>query len=134
MPDKTQTKGNPAETNKDLVRRFYQEVFLKGDIAAAKNYLSKDYRQHNPMVPTGQQGFIDFFTSFAKQAPGMKLDVKRMIADPEFVVVHSLMTMGPSDRGAAVVDIFRMKDGKIVEHWDVTQPIPEQMAHSNTMF
>lgn len=64
----------------------------------------------------------------------MKMDVKRMIADPEFVVVHNLMTMGPSDRGSAVVDIFRVKDGKIVEHWDVTQPIPEQMAHSNTMF
>lgn len=69
MPDNPQTKGNPAETNKDLVRRFYQEVFLKGDIAAAKNYLSKDYWQHNPMVPTGQQWFIDFFTGFAKQAP-----------------------------------------------------------------
>lgn len=134
MPDKPQTKGTPAEKNKELLRRFYEEVFLKGDIAAARRYLSTDYRQHNPMVPTGQQGFIDFFTGFVKQTPGMKLDVKQMIADPEFVVIHSLMTMGPGDRGQAVVDIFRVKDGKIVEHWDVTQPIPEHMAHSNTMF
>ena len=64
----------------------------------------------------------------------LHFDFKRLICEGDLVVVHSQLTMSPEDRGSAVMDIFGLEDGKIVEHWDVLQPIPDSSANSNTMF
>jgi predicted SnoaL-like aldol condensation-catalyzing enzyme len=64
----------------------------------------------------------------------MSIDIKRVIAEGDLVVSHLLINMAPENRGMAGVDTFRLQDGKIVEHWDVLQPVPERAANDNTMF
>jgi len=71
---------------------------------------------------------------FVQQFPEVNLEIQRMVAEGDLVVTHSHLTTGPQDRGSAVMDIFRLEQGKIVEHWDVMQPVPETSANDNTMF
>jgi predicted SnoaL-like aldol condensation-catalyzing enzyme len=71
---------------------------------------------------------------FAGQFPELNLEIKRVIAEGDLVVTHGLIKTSPDDRGLAAADIFRLEDGKIVEHWDVVQPVPETAANDNTMF
>lgn len=97
-------------------------------------YVGPTYIQHNPMVPDGIEGAVTGLTGLLKQMPDWKYDFKRVLVDGDLVAVHSHVTTGPADRGTAVVDIFRVVDGKIVEHWDVLQPVPEKAANDNTMF
>ena len=71
---------------------------------------------------------------FAQTYPDFRLEPKRIIAEGNYVVLHSHLILKPGDRGTAVVDIFRLENGKIVEHWDVVQEVPETSANNNTMF
>jgi predicted SnoaL-like aldol condensation-catalyzing enzyme len=71
---------------------------------------------------------------FAEQFPQMSLDIKRAVAEGELIVTHSLLKTSPEDRGTAAVDIFRLEEGKVVEHWDVLQPVPESAANDQPMF
>lgn len=73
------------------------------------------------------------FVEFVGQFPGLSVDIKRVIAEGDLVVTHSLMKTSPEDRGTAAADVFRLEGGKIVEHWDVLQPVPERAANDNTM-
>lgn len=127
--------GTLEETNKKIVREFYEMAFvhhLPKD--AAEKYLAPTYIQHNPNVETGRQPFIDFFVPFFKSNPNARADIKRVIAEGDLVVLHVHSKAGKDDRGRAVVDIFRVENGKILEHWDVMQAVPEKAAHKNTMF
>jgi predicted SnoaL-like aldol condensation-catalyzing enzyme len=101
---------------------------------AFAKYVGDTYTQHNPMVPDGIDGAVTGLTALLKQMPGWKYDFKRVLVDGDLVAVHAHITTGPDDRGMAVVDIFRVKDDKFVEHWDVLQPVPEKSANTNTMF
>jgi predicted SnoaL-like aldol condensation-catalyzing enzyme len=71
---------------------------------------------------------------FAGQFPQTSLEIKRAVAEGDMVVTHSLLKTSPEDRGTAVADFFRLKDGKVVEHWDVLQPVPESAANEHPMF
>ncbi len=71
---------------------------------------------------------------FAEQFPQMSVDIKRAVAEGDLVVTHSLLKTSPEDRGTAAADIFRLEDGKVVEHWDVVQPVPESAANDHPMF
>ncbi len=97
-------------------------------------YLGSNYRQHNPQAGDGAEAFIAFVHYFTKAFPNFRIDVKRMVAEGDLVFMHSHLVREPGDRGSAVVDIFRLEDGKIVEHWDVVQEVPEKAANNNTMF
>ncbi|MFS8148337.1 nuclear transport factor 2 family protein [Rhizobium sp. BR 249] len=121
------------EANRKLVVEFYDKFFNKHDIAAA-SVIAEDYRQHNPQVPDGKQPLISFFTGFFKDNAQSKAEIVRSAADGDLVWLHVHATNGADDRGEAIVDIFRVKDGKIVEHWDVIQPVPKEAANKNTMF
>ena len=103
-------------------------------VEAFDRYVGPTYRQHNPTVPDGKQAIVEGMKQWLPTVPGLRYEFKHLYSDGDRVIVHSLVTMGPEDRGMAVVDIFRIEKGKIVEHWDVTQPVPEKSFNSNTMF
>ena len=123
------------EMNKKIVTEYYNLGFnqRKPEEAAAK-YQGLYYRQHNPGAKDGAEAFIGFVKWFAQTHPAFQLDIKRVIAEGDLVMTHSHLVPAPGERGAAVVDIFRLENGKIVEHWDVVQEIPETSANNNTMF
>jgi predicted SnoaL-like aldol condensation-catalyzing enzyme len=104
----------------------------KVDEAAAK-YLAPPYTQHNPQIPDGIEGVRVGIPGFIKQFPGLHLDFKRVMVDGDFVAVHSSLA-GLGEHGSVVVDIFRVKDGKLVEHWDVIEAVPATSANKNTMY
>ena len=127
-------KTAQEETNKKTVIDFYDKAINRKDFDAAKVHLGTRYIQHNPRAadgPEGLRGFIDFLKA---KFPQYKSEFKRVLADGDFVIVHVHNVPAPGDRGRAIMDIFRLENGKIVEHWDVAQDIPEKAANSNTMF
>lgn len=121
------------EANRDLVVDFYDRFFNGHDIAAA-DIVADGYIQHNPHVPDGKAPFVGYFTEFFQQNPESRARIVRSAADGDLVYLHIHATNGAEDLGQAVVDIFRVDDGMIVEHWDVIQPVPAEAANQNTMF
>jgi predicted SnoaL-like aldol condensation-catalyzing enzyme len=128
--------GRQLEQNKATVVAYYTTAFNdKKPEEAVARYGGPVYIQHNPQAADGFQAFIDFVKFFTTQNPQLHVDIKRVIAECDLVVTHSHLTLNPSDRGSAVADIFRLnREGKVVEHWDVIQPVPETSANENTMF
>ncbi|MEP7210811.1 MAG: nuclear transport factor 2 family protein [Alphaproteobacteria bacterium] len=105
----------------------------KVDDALAR-YVAAPYIQHNPQVPDGVEGARIGLGGLLKAAPAFHYEFKQVLVDGDLVAVHSKITSSPTDRGTAVVDIFRVKRGKLVEHWDVLQAVPETASNKNTMF
>ena len=127
--------ASPEQKNKKVVEEFYDLAFNKHKPAEAmKLYVGEKYIQHNPFAGDGKEPFISFFSDHYSKHPDAFVDIKRIIVDNEMVVVHVHSRQTKADRGSAVVDMFRLEKGKIVEHWDVVQAIPEKSANGNTMF
>ena len=124
-----------TEANKQTVVSYYTLAFNdKQPEDAVARYVGDRYIQHNPQAPDGPEAFIAFVRGFAGQFPELSIEIKRVIAEGDLVMTHGLIKTSPDDRGTAAADIFRLEDGKIVEHWDVVQPVPETSANDNTMF
>ena len=120
---------------KRLVLDFFDLAFVKREAAqAAERYLGAQYKQHNPTAPDGAEVFPNLISGLFAQAPEASFHLKRAIAEHDLVVLHYNLKMFPDDRGQAVVDIFRVEDGRIVEHWDVMQAVPAEWANTNGMF
>ncbi|WP_088329631.1 ester cyclase [Lacimicrobium sp. SS2-24] len=121
-----------------MVVDFYRRIFiLQQDVREiAERYLHPDYIQHNPFVPTGREAFITAVSSWRAQMPEtQRTRIKRVVSSADHVVLHVHQYDISNDKpGRAGVDIFRVSDGKIVEHWDVWQDIPGTMPHENGMF
>ncbi|HEY1364992.1 MAG TPA: nuclear transport factor 2 family protein [Xanthobacteraceae bacterium] len=121
------------EANKSTVRALYEAVLNKKDFAEAAKYLGPKYIQHNPGAADGPEGLKGFIAFLREKFPDNHSEIKRIFADGDYVIVHVHAVREPGTRGNAIVDIFRLEDGKVVEHWDVVQPIPEKAANSNGM-
>ncbi|ARP84807.1 nuclear transport factor 2 family protein [Bordetella genomosp. 9] len=124
-----------AADNKTLVTAFFRMMFQDKNVdKAMQTYVDKGLIQHDPYLPDGAAAMADFYGPYLEQHPQANAEIRHVIAEGDMVVVHSLWKESPEDTGQAVIDIFRVQNGKIVEHWDVSQDIPENPANRNTMF
>jgi predicted SnoaL-like aldol condensation-catalyzing enzyme len=122
------------EANKKTVLEFYDLAINKKDFDAASKFIGPRYVQHNPRAADGPEGLKAFLALLREKFPDYHSEIKRVFADGDYVIVHVHNVPTPGSRGAAIIDIFKLENGKVVEHWDVRQEIPEQSANSNTMF
>jgi predicted SnoaL-like aldol condensation-catalyzing enzyme len=122
------------EENKKVVLQFYEAAINQKDFEAASKFLGPRYIQHNPRAADGAEGLKAFLTFLREKFPDYHSEIKRAFADGDYVILHVHNVPTPGSRGNAIIDIFRLENGKVVEHWDVRQEIPEQAANSNTMF
>jgi predicted SnoaL-like aldol condensation-catalyzing enzyme len=124
------------EANKKTVAAFYDAVLNKKDYNLALTFIGKaGYKQHNPTAKDGVEGMQGFINFLKDKFPNNKSEIKRIFADGDYVIVHVHAVREPGTRGNAIMDIFRLDEkGKVVEHWDAVQPIPETAQNTNTMF
>ncbi len=130
-----QREYSPEELqNRQLVENMYRYVLNPIDSSRVDDFIAPDYIQHSPLAASGAQGLKDFLDWAKHHSPHATHNVKRIIVDGDMVVAHVHVVINPGDKGNAVIDIFRIVDNKIVEHWDASQPIPENSANSNGVF
>jgi predicted SnoaL-like aldol condensation-catalyzing enzyme len=122
------------EANKKVVVDLYEKGINQKDFDAAAKDFGPRYIQHNPRAKDGTEGFKAFIDFLKAKFPNYHSEIKKVFADGDYVILHVHNVSAPGERGAAIVDIFRLENGKVVEHWDVRQDIPEQSANNNTMF
>lgn len=122
------------EANRQVVLKFYEAGLNRKDADAALQYVGPRYVQHNPNAADGPQGFRQFIAFLRDKYPDSHSDIVTSFVDGDHVILHVRAVREPGTRGNAIVDIFKLENGKIVEHWDVTQAIPEKTASGNPMF
>lgn len=122
------------EANKKVVLDLYEKGINQKDFEAAAKNFGPRYIQHNPGAADGPEGFKAFIGFLKEKFPDYRSTIKRVLADGDYVILHVHNVPTPGARGAAIMDIFRLENGKVVEHWDVRQDVPEKSANTNTMF
>lgn len=134
-PSKQEPIDSLTAKNKAIAIDFFTVAFVKKDVKGAfDKYIGEKYIQHNPNVPDGKEKPIEYLSQWLKENPQASCEIKRVIAEGNLVVIHSHWKDSPEKPGQAGVDIFRIENGKIVEHWDVLQDVPAKSANDNTVF
>ena len=120
--------------NKENAIAFYKMAYEGNPAKAVELYVGDEYIQHNPLVGDGKQPFIDYFNRMQKEYPEKSIAFVRAVAEQNMVALHTHQVW-PGNEEYVTMDFFRFDDnGKIVEHWDALQLIPEESAHDNTMY
>lgn len=123
-----------TEANRAIVSRFVDLFYRQKQVRAAfEAYVTEDYIQHNPEIADGREAAILVLEPMFSK-PTFMIEVKRIIVDGDIAVVHLFARSAAGERGGSVMDMFRLKNGKIVEHWDVLQSVPEKSANPHPMF
>ena len=133
------TDAQKMERNKKNVVEFYNAVLNEKNFDKAATYVGATYIQHNPVGADGLDGIKGFIGFLKAKFPNNKSEIKRVFADGNYVIVHvhAVRNPGTDERGNAIFDLFRLDDnGKVLEHWDAVQPIPdpEKALNKNGMF
>ena len=118
----------------DFVLEMYRNVLIAMDSSAVDQYIAPHYLQHSSLAEPGVDALKGFLDRVRSESPDARQTIHRSFVDGDHVVVHTQVERWPGDRGLAVVDIFRVADGLIVEHWDVIQDVPENPVNPNPMF
>lgn len=122
------------DENKRVVTDYYQTAFAGDPEKAVADHFGHGYIQHNPQAQNGPEAFIGYVHWLRGEFPELRLDIKRIIAEGDFVATHSHLILVPGEPGRALADYFRLDNGKVVEHWDVIQDVPTESANDNGMF
>jgi predicted SnoaL-like aldol condensation-catalyzing enzyme len=122
------------EANKKTVMAFEDAALNQKDFEAASKYLGSRYTQHNPTAADGPEGLKAYIAFLKEKFPNNHSEIKHIFADGDYVIVHDHAVREPGTRGNAIVNIYKLENGKVVEHWDVIQPVPEKSANANGMF
>jgi len=126
--------NHKLEKNKNNAIEFYRMAYDGNPRRAVELFVGNEYTQHNPLVGNGPGPFIDYFEKMAKEHPDKSIEFVRAIAEDKLVALHTHQTW-PGNDEYVTMDFFRFdENGKIVEHWDAMQQIPEFSANGNTMF
>lgn len=121
-------------SSKRLVTAYYDQVLVQKNFSATDTFVAATYYQHNPNIPDGAAAAKAGLSAISAQFPQLTVTPVRVIAEGDLVAVHSRLILVPGTLGQSLVDIFRVRHGKIVEHWDVTQDVPETSANGHPMF
>ncbi|MET9914833.1 ester cyclase [Streptomyces sp. NPDC006476] len=132
----TASQGDASQlaSSKALVMDFVERLYNRHDLSAIDAYLGSGFVQHDPRIADGQAGLRDYLTAQNATHPHSYVSVKRVIAEGDLVAAHSNLVLAPGTRGYAVLDLYRLSGGKIVEHWDTTQEVPATTVSGNDMF
>jgi predicted SnoaL-like aldol condensation-catalyzing enzyme len=122
------------EANKKAVAAFEDAALNQKDFDAASKYLGPRYTQHSPNAADGPEGLKGYITFLKDKFPNNQSEIKHIFADGDYVIVHDHAVCEPGTLGFAIVNIYELENGKVVEHWDVIQRIPEKAANNNGMF
>lgn len=124
----------PTAESKRVVETLLREVTVERDLTAFDRYAADPFYEHNPQHADGVAASKELFASTFAAHPELTINVKRVIGEGDYVAVHHHLKTTPDDRGFACIELFRVRDGKVVEHWDAVQPVPETSTNDNTMF
>lgn len=119
--------------NRAIVTEFARLFYTQRDVAAAfEQFVVEDYLQHNPTIPDGRQPAVDMLVP-KFTTPGATFEIQRILVDGDLALIHVKASF-PGNPVAAVADIYRLENGKVVEHWDVLQRMPDEVANDHPMF
>ena len=122
------------EANVQLIRDLFDKVLIRMDKTLVDEFIAEDYIQHSSLAQPGREALKDWLDFVRRESPQATQKIHRIFAEDDHVVTHQHVIRWPGDPGFAVCDIFRIENGKIVEHWDVLQQIPDKPVNPNSMF
>jgi len=122
------------ERNLTLVRNLYEQMLFPLDSSRVDDFIAADYIQHSSLAEPGREALKAWLDARRADSPQSRQILHRMLADGDHVVAHIELYRWPGDRGMAVMDMYRIANDRVAEHWEVIQEIPEHPINSNSMF